>query len=195
MTESNIDRRTAASIAVLAMSLGATTLATVPAWAQAKKRNVVIGHTGIASHARQPAVDTAVPLERRQQAAAGWCRSGECRTSGRRCSSAIGPCGCRFAARDSGWCSKVLRRSRGPARWRPAGTCGPGDERDDLQGNLGSSGSPVSSCSTGKSTASKARACSPGWWRSTRCRSSPATRASTSPIRRCGPRRLPLRVA
>ena len=50
MTESNIDRRRFNHI--LAMSLGATTLATVPAWAQAKKRNVVIGHTGITWPAR-----------------------------------------------------------------------------------------------------------------------------------------------
>jgi len=50
MTESTIDRRRFNHI--LAMSLGATTLATVPAWAQAKKRNVVIGHTGITWPAR-----------------------------------------------------------------------------------------------------------------------------------------------
>ena len=32
---------------VLAMSLAATAAPALPAWAQAKKRNVVIGHTGI----------------------------------------------------------------------------------------------------------------------------------------------------
>src|SRR5687768_13680004 len=50
MTKSTIDRRTFNHM--LAMSLGATTLATVPAWAQGKKRNVVIGHTGITWPAR-----------------------------------------------------------------------------------------------------------------------------------------------
>ena len=37
---------------MLAMSLGATTLATVPAWAQGKKRNVVIGTREITWPAR-----------------------------------------------------------------------------------------------------------------------------------------------
>ena len=50
MTKSTIDRRRFNHI--LTMSLGATTLTTVPAWAQAKKRNVVIGHTGITWPAR-----------------------------------------------------------------------------------------------------------------------------------------------
>jgi inosose dehydratase len=50
MTKATIDRRTFNHM--LAMSLGATTLATVPAWAQGKKRNVVIGHTGITWPAR-----------------------------------------------------------------------------------------------------------------------------------------------
>jgi inosose dehydratase len=50
MMKSPIDRRTFNHM--LAMSLGATTLATVPAWAQGKKRNVVIGHTGITWPAR-----------------------------------------------------------------------------------------------------------------------------------------------
>jgi len=36
----------------LAMSLAASAAPTVPAWAQAKKRNVVIGHTGITWPAR-----------------------------------------------------------------------------------------------------------------------------------------------
>jgi inosose dehydratase len=40
-----LDRRTFSQL--LAMSLAATATAGVPAWAQAKKRNVVIGHTGI----------------------------------------------------------------------------------------------------------------------------------------------------
>src|SRR6476660_9092075 len=50
MMKSTIDRRRFNHI--LTMSLGAATLATVPAWAQAKKRNVVIGHTGITWPAR-----------------------------------------------------------------------------------------------------------------------------------------------
>ena len=50
MMKSTIDRRRFNHI--LTMSLGAATLTTVPAWAQARKRNVVIGHTGITWPAR-----------------------------------------------------------------------------------------------------------------------------------------------
>ncbi|MEO7274784.1 MAG: sugar phosphate isomerase/epimerase [Vicinamibacterales bacterium] len=50
MTNSTIDRRRFNHI--LTMALGAATVATVPAWAQARKRNVVIGHTGITWPAR-----------------------------------------------------------------------------------------------------------------------------------------------
>ncbi len=45
-----IDRRT--FVQMLAMSLAATTAPAVPAWAQGKKRSVVVGHTGITWPAR-----------------------------------------------------------------------------------------------------------------------------------------------
>ena len=65
----------------------------------------------------------------------GWWRSRECGASGRRRSSGIaGPSGGCTAG--SGW-RTGCGRSRGAARWRPSGACGPGDERDDLQGRLG----------------------------------------------------------
>lgn len=53
MSKIKIDRRTFAQIA--AMALGACALPSLPAWAQgsARKRNVVIGHTGITWPARQ----------------------------------------------------------------------------------------------------------------------------------------------
>jgi inosose dehydratase len=53
MSKAKIDRRRFAQVA--AMALGASTLPSLPAWAQgaAKKRNVVIGHTGITWPARQ----------------------------------------------------------------------------------------------------------------------------------------------
>ncbi len=52
MSQSEITRRTFAQTA--AMALGAYALPSLPAWAQgpAKKRNVVIGHTGITWPAR-----------------------------------------------------------------------------------------------------------------------------------------------
>jgi inosose dehydratase len=56
MSKREVDRRTFAQIAALA--LGAATLPSVPAWAQsgatAKKRSVVIGHTGITWPGRVP---------------------------------------------------------------------------------------------------------------------------------------------
>ena len=53
MSQNEINRRRFAQIA--AMALGASALPSLPAWAQgsAKKRNVVIGHTGITWPARQ----------------------------------------------------------------------------------------------------------------------------------------------
>ena len=45
MRNTMMDRRTFGQ--VLAMSLVATAAPVLPAWAQGKKRNVVIGHTGI----------------------------------------------------------------------------------------------------------------------------------------------------
>src|SRR5687768_7399317 len=52
MSKIKIDRRRFAQIT--AMALGASTLPSLPAWAQAaRKRNVVIGHTGITWPARQ----------------------------------------------------------------------------------------------------------------------------------------------
>src|SRR5688572_2203162 len=52
MSKNTIDRRRFAQIA--AMALGASAVPSLPAWAQgAKKRNVVIGHTGITWPARQ----------------------------------------------------------------------------------------------------------------------------------------------
>jgi inosose dehydratase len=52
MGNETVDRRTFNQI--LAMSLAATSMPVLPAWAQAKKRNVVIGHTGITWPARPP---------------------------------------------------------------------------------------------------------------------------------------------
>src|SRR6188768_1632821 len=52
MGDRGLDRRTFNR--VLAMSLAATTMPVVPTWAQARKRNVVIGHTGITWPARAP---------------------------------------------------------------------------------------------------------------------------------------------
>src|SRR5688572_17758071 len=52
MGKAAVDRRTFNQI--LAMSLAATSIPAVPAWAQAKKRSVVIGHTGITWPARPP---------------------------------------------------------------------------------------------------------------------------------------------
>src|SRR5687767_8961547 len=53
MSKIKIDRRTFAQIS--AMALGACALPSLPAWAQGsgRKRNVVIGHTGITWPARQ----------------------------------------------------------------------------------------------------------------------------------------------
>src|SRR5687767_15820424 len=53
MSKIKIDRRRFAQIT--AMAIGASTLPSLPAWAQgsARKRNVVIGHTGITWPARQ----------------------------------------------------------------------------------------------------------------------------------------------
>ena len=45
MRNTLIDRRTFSQL--LAMSIAATAAPVLPAWAQGKKRNVVIGHTGI----------------------------------------------------------------------------------------------------------------------------------------------------
>src|SRR5688572_15134452 len=52
MKHVSVDRRTFNQI--LAASLAAAAVPTVPAWAQAKKRNVVIGHTGITWPSRPP---------------------------------------------------------------------------------------------------------------------------------------------
>ena len=55
MAKMEVDRRTFAQI--VAMALGAATLPSLPAWAQgpaAKKRNVIIGHTGITWPSRPP---------------------------------------------------------------------------------------------------------------------------------------------
>ena len=52
MGETLVDRRTFGRI--VAMSLAATALPAVPVWAQAKKRSVVIGHTGITWPGRTP---------------------------------------------------------------------------------------------------------------------------------------------
>ena len=50
MKKTMLDRRTFSQL--LAMSLAATATPAVPAWAQGKKRNIVIGHTGITWPAR-----------------------------------------------------------------------------------------------------------------------------------------------
>jgi inosose dehydratase len=52
MRKTMVDRRTFSQL--LAMSMAATAMPAVPAWAQAKKRNVVIGHTGITWPGRAP---------------------------------------------------------------------------------------------------------------------------------------------
>jgi inosose dehydratase len=52
MKNATFDRRTFNQI--LTMSIAATTLPSIPVWAQAKKRNVVIGHTGITWPGRPP---------------------------------------------------------------------------------------------------------------------------------------------
>src|SRR6186997_3389406 len=58
---------------LLAMSLGAAVSPAVPAWAQAKKRDIVIGHTGITWPARAPrgGGPAAPPPASASQAAAG----------------------------------------------------------------------------------------------------------------------------
>ena len=52
MSRTTTDRRTFTQL--LAMSLAATAAPSVPLWAQAKKRAIVIGHTGITWPARAP---------------------------------------------------------------------------------------------------------------------------------------------
>src|SRR5688572_14291514 len=52
MMKSTIDRRKFNQ--TLATLLAATTLPTLPVWAQGKKRNVIIGHTGITWPGRPP---------------------------------------------------------------------------------------------------------------------------------------------
>ena len=52
MTKTILDRRTFSRL--LALSLAATATPVLPAWAQGKKRSIVIGHTGITWPARAP---------------------------------------------------------------------------------------------------------------------------------------------
>ena len=52
MQKTMMDRRTFSQL--LAMTLAATATPALPAWAQARKRNIVIGHTGITWPARAP---------------------------------------------------------------------------------------------------------------------------------------------
>src|SRR5687767_5466223 len=52
MRKTMVDRRTFSQL--VAMSIAATAMPVVPAWAQGKKRNVVIGHTGITWPGRPP---------------------------------------------------------------------------------------------------------------------------------------------
>ena len=102
MGNTMMDRRTFGQ--VLAMSLVAAAAPALPAWAQGKKRNVVIGHTGIT-----------------------WPgRSGGGRAAHRRL-------------------LPIRRSTKRSSRMCP------------------SSGSPVSNCSTGRSTVSRVRGCSSGF--------------------------------
>ena len=127
------------------MVLGACALPSLPAWAQgaAKKRNVVIGHTGITWPAR--------PFTGRRgggpDAAAGGPPAG----------GAGAPAAPPAATGGTAACTWCRRR---PARRRCSAAARSGDEPDDLCRTSPSSDLPDSSCSTGRSRGSKVRACS-----------------------------------